>query len=799
MLSILLLLLSPIVSQRTFTVPVAITTDGDTIYVDVNRIWNSTGTIDIKGFDDAYLDEACFFDDEGASDISTHDLAYPIGHYRDGKTYVTFFGKFANYYVLEYDHANSQWNHRFSYCQDGGYDDSHNTPTIFKDTAGYVHLFVGHHDYKTYHYRSAVDNIASYSKINDVSILATYPQTHEVGDSLIQFFREYTGGIRPWVIRTSSDYGSTWSESDTLFRSTAGANVWYITSFEKNDTIHFAAAGDDAGNRRNVYYAYMTPAGDLKNISGTTLSKPITHAIADASCLVYDSGTHMIYTPHVSVDANGNPYLLFDEQVDGWTYKSARWTGSEWDVNTLVSGSGYNSSNAINAVSENQIEAYIITDYFDISSGDYVFGGTLERWISADTAKTWARDRIILSGANVNGVSVIKDCCEEAKVIFSTCTYGFRANNERIYLWGEKGFIKRNEGIAKNEITFCDDDSYSRIYQNGATTYWRGDDDKNSDEKTFIEINTATGDVTIPNLVLEQDSSWKSIEVDFINPKDSIFITFPAGEWAVDQFVPATNDSSTSYIGTNTNPYGSGYYMDFYALKKAIIKDSVKAFDDNGLGIYDNDGNLGIFIEDGGNVGINTSTPNAKLEVDGDVIIDSNLTVEDTLSAPEQWVMEERVDTVYITEMKSYGYGAAFIFSSNEGTEEVSAYIHLNADGEFWWYNLAEKITADSIEMDSINWELNIFASNADTIYLGYIDAIGSNCTMISCYTTDTIIKNSNTGCWDTTVVFNKSMNKSNMGRYSPYVNLFETSDRCLVTQLILYYAALNKRYGIPE
>lgn len=56
-----------------------------------------------------------------------------------------------------------------------------------------------------------------------------------------------------------------------------------------------------------------------------------------------------------------------------------------------------------------------------------------------------------------------------------------------------------------------------------------------------------------------------------------------------------------------------------------LDNNTLSATNNDGLKLYDNDSN-GIFIQDGGNVGIGTTAPAAKLEVNGDIIVNGTVT-----------------------------------------------------------------------------------------------------------------------------------------------------------------------------
>lgn len=66
-----------------------------------------------------------------------------------------------------------------------------------------------------------------------------------------------------------------------------------------------------------------------------------------------------------------------------------------------------------------------------------------------------------------------------------------------------------------------------------------------------------------------------------------------------------------------------------------LDNNTINATNNDGLKFYDNDSN-GIFIQDGGNVGIGTTTPTAKLEVNGDIKVNGTVTeVPDYVFAPD--------------------------------------------------------------------------------------------------------------------------------------------------------------------
>ena len=82
-------------------------------------------------------------------------------------------------------------------------------------------------------------------------------------------------------------------------------------------------------------------------------------------------------------------------------------------------------------------------------------------------------------------------------------------------------------------------------------------------------------------------------------------------------------DDQITISETNTT-YSAGNDISNISLNNNIIQleedidvSTIKASDVSGLSISDDDNNLGVFIKDGGNVGIGTSDPSSKLEIKG--------------------------------------------------------------------------------------------------------------------------------------------------------------------------------------
>jgi hypothetical protein len=170
-----------------------------------------------------------------------------------------------------------------------------------------------------------------------------------------------------------------------------------------------------------------------------------------------------------------------------------------------------------------------------------------------------------------------------------------------------------------------------------------------------------------------------------------------------------------------------------------------------------------------------------------------NLAVTSTFSAPEIWVVEERVDTIYAIECPTWGNGVSFyVFPDLSATQ-----ITLNDDADGFIYGLSH-ITADSFLLDSVGWRCKRLCSNTDSIAFGYIwddnEFAQGNTVVLS----DTNISDINYEKFIVKTTINQTMTKQRK-RYFPCAYVIDTSDKFYITHLILYYHAYNKRLGIPE
>jgi excisionase family DNA binding protein len=198
----------------------------------------------------------------------------------------------------------------------------------------------------------------------------------------------------------------------------------------------------------------------------------------------------------------------------------------------------------------------------------------------------------------------------------------------------------------------------------------------NDDSITPILLSQSTqilGNLTAPKLIDEDNSTY------FIDPSNTDLSLSLAGDATVSGTIKfskngeSISNSVDDYLvfsggigigGGTTYGFASNgnieahklYTHDYLETDSVKIDDNlVQTTNGNGLKLYDDGGN-GIFIEDGGEVGIGTTAPTAKLEVNGgDIKVTGGSFIDDgtTITAPD-YVFETGYNLLTPVELKEY-------------------------------------------------------------------------------------------------------------------------------------------------
>jgi F5/8 type C domain-containing protein/putative BNR repeat neuraminidase len=212
--------------------------------------------------------------------------------------------------------------------------------------------------------------------------------------------------------------------------------------------------------RFHQYYIYRDAYGSWKNAAGDSLQLPISKAYADECCRVFDSFAeeedyckNRTMTGTVDVDDEGTPYVGFTVGTKSdFTHKVAQWTDDGWVIMEVGSTTD-DQWNEIDMVAHTNTDI----DVFLISgNGDYKRGGNVENWHSADGESWYKADTIIANDDDHARPSIIYPHHPDAYLVFSTKGPRDSIWDNKIYLYGDSGFIGRSGSCKKWRLEHVD-------------------------------------------------------------------------------------------------------------------------------------------------------------------------------------------------------------------------------------------------------------------------------------------------------------------------------------------------------
>lgn len=348
--------------------------------------------------------------------------------------------------------------------------DSHHAPSILVDSSGYIHVFYGCHGNSLKYAKSTnSEDISAWTAKTDITSAATYPRAFQTSDDKIWIFYRAGGHLGDWVYQTSADGGSSWSAETAIIDGAAPSDAWYATVIKGiSDTFHVAfiwkqedsAVKPEWINRFNVYYMFRDTDGNWKNIEGTTLTIPLSKADADTHCKVYDSGTDHTNLPHLAVDNDNKPLIVFNTGKDSGStshvYKFAKWTGAAWSLTDITNCDHLNDFVAIDHISDTNFHVYLNTGgtsgaYGDSDSMERDRGGNIEKWVTSDSGANWSKSQAIIgkeTTGDLYGMPIlVQGYTTNAKLVFAERTpedqgfLNYHNYSRKIFLWGDSGFI----------------------------------------------------------------------------------------------------------------------------------------------------------------------------------------------------------------------------------------------------------------------------------------------------------------------------------------------------------------------
>lgn len=345
---------------------------------------------------------------------------YPQQHYPQAvyskaanKTFFVYGGRYKEenrllHMISYFDHETGQVA-RPRVLLDKGTDDAHDNPVLQIDEKGYLWIFSNAHGTSrpSYIHRSAKPHaIDAFKLVKKTNF--SYGQPWRVpGEGLVLLHTLYHGGR--WLHVARSENGLEWSEPKLLAKIDKGQYQVSARHGNKLGTA-FNHHPDPKGLnwRTNLYYMETTDGGRTwRNIHGETLDLPLTEPKNPALALDYASKDRLVYLKNVRFTKDGRPVILYmtsegyesGPDNDPRTFKTARWTGSEWDVHEVTDGDN-NYDYASLYIEHNHVWRIIGTT--ETGPQPYNTGGEMAVWTSRDQGETWEMTAQLTEGSKLN-------------------------------------------------------------------------------------------------------------------------------------------------------------------------------------------------------------------------------------------------------------------------------------------------------------------------------------------------------------------------------------------------------------
>ncbi len=288
--------------------------------------------------------------------------------------------------------------------------DAHDNPVIAMDAKGHIWIFSSSHGTSRPSYLSV--SVKPYSVDEFEHVLTTnfsYTQPHHLpGQGFLFMHTKYIGGRA--IYEMSSPDGRQWTEPRLLslienghyqISEPCGGKVG--TAFN----YHPKARGG-LNWRTNLYYMESNDFGKTwRNAAGVKLETPLKKP--DNPALVHDYFTPEtnVYMKDITFDAEGRPIILVITSR-GWeagpvndprVWTTARWTGSEWDINGSIRSDNNYDTGSLYIESD---DLWRLIGPTETGPQPYNPGGEVAMWTSTDQGRTWKKVKQLTRDSKYN-------------------------------------------------------------------------------------------------------------------------------------------------------------------------------------------------------------------------------------------------------------------------------------------------------------------------------------------------------------------------------------------------------------
>ena len=353
----------------------------------------------------AVADDHFAWDSMGGTLARDHQrrAIYHEGEHR--RTYVAYMDHSFFARITYYDHDTKKWLSppvllddciRPDRRMNNAYKDGHNVPNLFVGGDGIIHVFYGAHGTSFRYARTKTpEDIGANNWELDrrVGTDGTYSFFSEPRPGNVHVFYRYSpqGGYKnPFLgLRTTTDGGDTWSDVVKLASFPEACKIYRGAYDAASDRVHLLISprGPLGGRAGAVHCMYDLESGKLLSLTGAELG-PV------GTVETFQGNMPKIFEGRVDfVLHDGTPYFFY-QNLEG-VHHFGYWKDGAWVAMADTEGrfADLDQLPILHTTDGTHFRVYGITDWR--TDNEWVYGGDITLWESADGGKTWSEGRIL--------------------------------------------------------------------------------------------------------------------------------------------------------------------------------------------------------------------------------------------------------------------------------------------------------------------------------------------------------------------------------------------------------------------